>query len=78
MASLALMKHVVADGDSLRVAEKPLLSCTICKGDGLAGAQQLDFGGWLIFPTGFHAPRSMELARLQAWTFKPVILCAIH
>jgi hypothetical protein len=29
--------------------------------------------GWIIFPDGFHAPRIMELARLQAWTLKPAI-----
>ena len=30
--------------------------------------------GWVIFPEGFHAPRLMELARLQAWTLKPAML----
>jgi hypothetical protein len=30
--------------------------------------------GWIIFPEGFHAPKIMELARLQAWTLKPAIL----
>jgi hypothetical protein len=30
--------------------------------------------GWVIFPEGFHAPRIMELARLQAWTLKPAIV----
>lgn len=30
--------------------------------------------GWVIFPEGFHAPRIMELARLQAWTLKPAVL----
>lgn len=30
--------------------------------------------GWVIFPEGFHAPKIMELARLQAWTLKPAIL----
>jgi hypothetical protein len=29
--------------------------------------------GWPIFPEGFHAPRVMELARLQAWTLKPAV-----
>jgi hypothetical protein len=29
---------------------------------------------WPIFPEGFHAPRIMELARLQAWTLKPAML----
>jgi hypothetical protein len=30
--------------------------------------------GWVIFPEGFHAPRIVELARLQAWTLKPALL----
>lgn len=29
---------------------------------------------WIIFPEGFHAPKIMELARLQAWTLKPALL----
>ena len=29
---------------------------------------------WPIFPEGFHAPRVMELARLQAWTLKPALM----
>jgi hypothetical protein len=29
---------------------------------------------WPIFPEGFHAPRIMELARLQAWTLKPAVM----
>ena len=29
---------------------------------------------WVIFPEGFHAPRIIELARLQAWTLKPAML----
>ena len=32
-----------------------------------------DLWGWIIFPEGFHAPRIMELARLQAWTLKPAV-----
>jgi hypothetical protein len=32
---------------------------------------------WPIFPSGFHAPQMMELARLQAWTLKPAILPVI-
>jgi Polysaccharide deacetylase len=30
--------------------------------------------GWVIFPEGFHAPKIIELARLQAWTLKPAML----
>ena len=26
---------------------------------------------WVIFPTGFHSPHLVELAKLQAWTLKP-------
>jgi hypothetical protein len=29
------------------------------------------FGGWVIHPPGFRAPRIMDNARLQAWTLKP-------
>jgi hypothetical protein len=27
--------------------------------------------GWVIFPEGFHSPKIMEQAKLQAWTLKP-------
>jgi len=27
---------------------------------------------WVIFPRGFHAPKLVSLAKLQAWTLKPV------
>jgi hypothetical protein len=30
-----------------------------------------DLWDWVIFPHGFHAPRLMSLAKLQAWTLKP-------
>ncbi len=29
---------------------------------------------WVIHPEGFHAPKLMELAKLQAWTLKPAML----
>ncbi len=29
---------------------------------------------WVIHPEGFHAPKIMELAKLQAWTLKPAIM----
>lgn len=31
------------------------------------------FGGWIIHKEGFQAPKVMEIARLQAWSFKPAI-----
>jgi hypothetical protein len=30
-----------------------------------------DLWDWVIFPHGFHAPKLMTLAKLQAWTLKP-------
>lgn len=30
-----------------------------------------DLWNWVIFPRGFHAPKLMALAKLQAWTLKP-------
>lgn len=34
------------------------------------------FGGWIIHPEGFRAPKILEVARLQAWTLKPAKLAA--
>jgi hypothetical protein len=34
------------------------------------------FSGWVIHPIGFRAPHIMEIAKLQAWTFKPAIRAA--
>lgn len=31
------------------------------------------FGGWVIHPEGFRAPKLLEVARLQAWTLKPAM-----
>ena len=38
---------------------------------GHVAEDSLRLWSWPIFPEGFHAPRIMELARLQAWTLKP-------
>jgi hypothetical protein len=32
------------------------------------------FGGWIIHPEGFRAPKILEVARLQTWTLKPAQL----
>ncbi len=32
-----------------------------------------DLWDWVIFPHGFHAPKLMSLAKLQAWTLKPAL-----
>lgn len=29
---------------------------------------------WVIHPEGFHAPKIIELAKLQAWTLKPAVI----
>jgi hypothetical protein len=34
------------------------------------------YGGWVIHPEGFRAPRLVEQTRLQAWTLKPATLKA--
>jgi hypothetical protein len=31
------------------------------------------FGGWVIHPAGFRAPKILEVARWQAWTLKPAL-----
>ena len=31
------------------------------------------FGGWIIHPENFRAPKVVEQARLQAWTLKPAL-----
>ena len=35
------------------------------------GDDSPDLWDWDIFPRGFHAPKLMSLAKLQAWTLKP-------
>jgi peptidoglycan/xylan/chitin deacetylase (PgdA/CDA1 family) len=42
--------------------------------DGYVADDSPALWNWPIFPEGFHAPRIMELARLQAWTLKPAVL----
>ncbi len=44
--------------------------------DRYVGEDSEKLWSWPIFPDGFHAPRIMELARLQAWTLKPAVLHA--
>jgi hypothetical protein len=41
--------------------------------DRFVAADSPQLWNWPIFPEGFHAPRIMELARLQAWTLKPAL-----
>jgi hypothetical protein len=42
--------------------------------DRFVAEDSLRLWGWVIFPEGFHAPKIIELARLQAWTLKPAML----
>lgn len=42
--------------------------------DRQVAADSAQLWGWVIFPEGFHSPRIMEQARLQAWTLKPATL----
>ena len=32
------------------------------------------YGGWVIHPEGFRAPRIVQMTKLQAWTLKPAVL----
>jgi hypothetical protein len=41
--------------------------------DRYVASDSAELWNWPIFPEGFHAPRLMELARLQAWTLKPAV-----
>ena len=41
--------------------------------DRYVAEDSIELWSWPIFPEGFHAPRIMELARLQAWTLKPAM-----
>jgi hypothetical protein len=42
--------------------------------DRFVADDSLSIWKWEIFPEGFHSPKIMELAKLQAWTLKPAIL----
>jgi len=35
------------------------------------------FGGWIIHPENFSAPKAVEQARLQAWTLKPAMPASV-
>ena len=71
---LATLAHVV---EGLITSGKP--PATVTRYDGQFTADRFvaedspELWSWPIFPEGFHAPRIMELARLQAWTLKPAM-----
>ena len=71
---LATLAHVV---EALITSGKP--PATVTRYDGQFTADRFvaedspELWNWPIFPEGFHAPRIMELARLQAWTLKPAM-----
>ena len=64
--------------EELVQSEKPRETILIRSGnftaDQYVAEDSLGIWGWVIFPEGFHAPKIMELAKLQAWTLKPAIL----
>ena len=72
---LATLAAAIEEHHGLRARRRP----TSCAGQGRFTADRYvaddspRLWDWVIFPEGFHAPRIMELARLQAWTLKPAV-----
>lgn len=64
--------------ESVAAAKKAPAQVTVREGrftaDRYVAEDSPELWGWVIFPEGFHAPKIMEQARLQAWTLKPAIL----
>jgi hypothetical protein len=71
---LATLGGIVED---LMTSGKPPIDVTRRVGqytaDRYVAEDSPELWSWPIFPEGFHAPRIMELARLQAWTLKPAV-----
>jgi len=42
--------------------------------ESFAAADAPSLFSWIILPSGFHAPHVMDLAKLQCWSLKPVII----
>ena len=71
---LATLAHVVEEliGTGKPPAAVPLQTGRYTA-DRYVAEDSPNLWSWPIFPEGFHAPRIMELARLQAWTLKPAV-----
>jgi hypothetical protein len=65
------LEQVITSGQTPAMVERRSGRYTA---DRYVAADSPKLWGWVIFPEGFHAPRLMELARLQAWTLKPAVL----
>jgi hypothetical protein len=60
--------------ESGKIKETILLHAGNFTADQYVAEDSPEIWKWIIFPEGFHAPKIMELAELQAWTLKPAIL----
>jgi hypothetical protein len=67
----AVLEHAIASGETPNQVERRTGQYTA---DQYVAEDSPSLWDWIIFPEGFHAPRLMELARLQAWTLKPAVL----
>lgn len=68
---LATLGAVIENGAKL---ETVTLRKGVFEADSHVAEDSTKLWGWVIFPEGFHAPKIMEQARLQAWTLKPALL----
>lgn len=75
--SISPQDYLATLGAVVEAGSKPE-NVTLRKGGFTAGSHvaedSIRLWGWVIFPEGFHAPKLMEIARLQAWTLKPAML----
>jgi hypothetical protein len=77
-AAISPADYLATIADLLAQPGKPPQRIELRKGNFTAArhvaTDELGLWDWPIFPEGFHSPRIMEHAALQAWTLKPAIL----
>ncbi|HIE52557.1 MAG TPA: hypothetical protein EYP85_12440 [Armatimonadetes bacterium] len=69
----AAAQFLLAQAQGQTLVEVPLEPAVV-ETESQVAEDRPELWGWSIFPEGFHAPRLMELAKLQAWTLKPALL----
>jgi peptidoglycan/xylan/chitin deacetylase (PgdA/CDA1 family) len=67
----AALERTITSGDAPAHVERHIGRYTA---DQYVAEDSAKLWDWIIFPEGFHAPRLMEIARLQAWTLKVALL----
>jgi hypothetical protein len=79
IAPADFLRAEAAVASAILGAARPVFPATVAIPDGTTLATERYvaddtpelFGGWIIHPEGFRAPRIVEMAKLQAWTLKP-------